>query len=731
MKNRIVACAVIIGTLATAQAKAHERRLVDLTSVIVAPTQVNNVADILGSGRDGTTLYPALLHNGVLIRLPALNPPSFAGTSNSYSLNNNSQVMYLGYTNGTSGDVSTFVLDVKTGTTVDIGKISGYSSTIGVGFNDSGDVVGYAYSSTGNRPFLWRNGQFSQLAPYPGAPVGTQYSYRFINNRGDVLGVMGGGGVSEWLIWRNGVPAILHLPTQVDPIITPNEVRAFNDKDEVMTVYHDYLYDVSSYHVLTLSTPPIVDGFLGSYNNGILIRYTVDALAFNNLGNVLERSRDAAAGHFGEDWRFGVDGANIPMDYIPMGANLYKFSDVYDINDNVDVLGVAYQIGSGGASGGIFKTVLSQVVPAAVPQITGLTPDRIIPGYPSIPVTINGAGFDPDSTVLLNGAAQASSHYLSATQMRVVMPASLMAQPGTVAIKVVTPAPGGGASNTRFFNVAVARATITDPTPYRIYPFFGSSQQITINGLDFDPGAVLTINDTYTVTPTSVTPYKLTATLPLNVSQTIGKYFVRVVNPGWSNASAPAPLWVTLSEPIIKSMSPDHVGAGLTNLKLNIYGGDIFSSYIQPTVKVSFNGGAPVTPESIAGGRIVVSIPTSLLANPGNVTVRLVDSFEHGGSSAPATLVVASRPTLTSLTPNHAAVGSGAAAVTLTGSNFEASSTVTINNGAPIAATFVSSTQLTVVVPSSVTAVKGNYAVRVVNTGYSNFSNPQAFTVTP
>jgi hypothetical protein len=716
MKNRIAGLAVIFGMLTAPQAQAHERKLVDLTSVIAAPTDVNNVGDILGLGRAGTFLYPALLHNGALVHLPALELLTFNGTKNTYKLNNNTQVMYLGYTSGTSGDVSTFVLDAKTGTTVDIGKIPGYSSTIGVGFNDSGDVVGYAYSPTGTRPFLWRNGQFSQLAPYPGAPAGTTYSYRFINNHGDVLGVMGGGGVSEWLIWRNGVPAILHLPTQANAFVGPNQIIAFNDKDQVLTTYQDFLDGTSGIHILTLQTPPIVDGLLGSF--------TSEPLAFNNLGDVAYRIRDTQAGHLGENWSYFV--SSVAVDAIPSDGQTYKFVDFYDINDNVDVLGVAYQVGSGGASGGIFKTVLYQVVPAAVPQITGLTPDRIIPGYPSIPVTITGTGFDPDSAVLLNGAAQASSHYLSATQMRVVMPASLIAQPGTVAVKVVTPAPGGGPSNTKYFNVAVARATILNITPDRLFPGAGA-QQITINGLDFDPGAVVTVNDTYTITPTFISSYQLTAVVPSSITDTVGSYFVRVVNPGWSNASTPSPLTVALPAPVINLISPDRIGAGLTSLKLSIYGPYNY----RPTVKVSFNGGAPVTPEAITGARITVAVPTSLLDSPGNITVRLVDSFANGGTSAPATLIVSARPTLTSLTPNSAAVGSGAATVTLTGSNFEASSTVTINNGAPIAATFVSPTQLTVTIPSGVTAVKGNYAVRVVNTGYSNFSNPQAFTVTP
>jgi hypothetical protein len=707
MKNRIVACAMIFGTLATAKAQARDHVLVDVPTTLTNPTQITNAGDILGTGMDGATPYAALLHNGALVRLPTLNP------ANTYHLNNKSQVLYSGYTNGTSGDISTFVLDLNTGTTTDIGHIPGFPSTIGWDINDSGNVIGKAYSATQVRPFVWRKGQFGQLSPLIGAPVGATYQYSEINNHGNVLGrMLFGNGQFSYLIWQNGVPSVLHLPTPGNDAIGPNQIFEFNDLDQVLTTYQDYMSNSSSFHILTLATPPIVDQFIGSA--------TTEVFDFNNRGQVLSRYNDPLLGPHGSGWIY-YSGTDASLIEIPQNGHGYNFFALYGFNDNGDILGKVYQIGGDNVT----KNTVLMTVPEPAPQITSMTPDRTIPGAPTMPLTIYGTNFYPDTTVTLNGVEQASSHYVSPTIMRVALPASALASPGVIAVRVVTAAPGGP-SNTKYFNVAVPRATITDPGPYHLIPYYGA-QSITINGLDFDPGAVLTINDTYTITPTSVTPYQLTATVPTNIAGVTGKYFVRVVNPGWSNASAPVALWVAPPSPIINLISPDHISAGLTNLKLSIYGPYIYPS----TLKVSFNGGAPVAPDSIVDRKIVVSIPASVIANPGNVAVRLVDSFENGGSSAPVTLVVSARPTLTSLTPNSAAVGSGAATVTLAGSNFEASSTVTINNGAPIAATFVSSTQLTVTVPSSVTAVKGAYAVRVVNTGYSNFSNPLSFTITP
>ncbi|MEO7717296.1 MAG: IPT/TIG domain-containing protein [Capsulimonas sp.] len=714
MKNRIAVLAVIFGTLAMGHAEARDHVLVDVPSTLTNPTQITNDGDILGTGMDGNTPYAALLHNGALVRLPTFNPAIAFGNPNGYHLNNKSQVLYFGYTNGTSGDISTFVLDLNTGTTTDIGHIPGFPSTIGWDINDSGDVIGYAYSNTQVRPFVWRKSQFGQLPPLAGAPAGATYQYSEINNHGHVLGrMLFGNGQFSYLIWQNGAPSVLHVPTPVNDAVSSNQIFKFNDLDQVLTTYHDNFDTSSSFHILTLATPPIVDQIIGMA--------TTEVFDFNNRGQVLERWNDPLLGPHGSGWIY-YSGTDASLIEIPQNGRGYNFFELYGFNDNGDILGKVYQIGGDN----IDKNVVLMTVPEPAPQITSITPDRTVPGAPTMPVTIYGTNFYPDTTVTLNGAEQASSHYVSPTIMRVVLLASALANPGVIAVRVVTAAPGGGPSNTKYFNVAMPRATILNINPNRLFPGAGAAQ-ITINGLDFDPGAVVTVNDTYTITPTFVSPYQLTAIVPSSVTDTAGSYFVRVVNPGWSNASTPAPLTVALPAPIISLITPDRIGAGLTSLKLSIYG----PYYYQPTAKVSFNGGAPVTPEAITGTRITVSVPSSLLANPGNIAVRVVDSFANGGASAPATLVVSPRPALTSLTPNHATVGSGVVTVTLTGSNFEASSTVTINNGTAIAATFVSPTQLTVTIPSSVTAVKGNYVVRVVNTGYSNFSNPQAFTVTP
>ena len=98
-----------------------------------------------------------------------------------------------------------------------------------------------------------------------------------------------------------------------------------------------------------------------------------------------------------------------------------------------------------------------------------------------------------------------------------------------------------------------------------------------------------------------------------------------------------------------------------------------------------------------------------------------------GSSSPPPTSNPA--PSITSLSPSSATVGAAAQTLTINGTNFMSSSTVTYNRVAHTA-TYVSSTQLTTPLSASDQATAGTFAVVVTNPapggGASNFMN---FTV--
>jgi len=107
-----------------------------------------------------------------------------------------------------------------------------------------------------------------------------------------------------------------------------------------------------------------------------------------------------------------------------------------------------------------FSSVLSvagQSIPNPVPLINNpLVPTSLAPGSAAFTLTVNGSGFVSGSGVNWNGSALATI-FASNSQLTATVPASKITTPGTAAVTVVNPPPGGGVSNTLFLIVSITR----------------------------------------------------------------------------------------------------------------------------------------------------------------------------------------------------------------------------------------------------------------------------------
>jgi hypothetical protein len=94
---------------------------------------------------------------------------------------------------------------------------------------------------------------------------------------------------------------------------------------------------------------------------------------------------------------------------------------------------------------------LGQNNPAATIDLP-LVPAQAAPGSAGFTLTIHGAGFMAGSTVNWNGSPRATT-FVSAAQVTAVINASDLATAETANVTVVNPVPGGGVSNTAYFEV--------------------------------------------------------------------------------------------------------------------------------------------------------------------------------------------------------------------------------------------------------------------------------------
>lgn len=91
---------------------------------------------------------------------------------------------------------------------------------------------------------------------------------------------------------------------------------------------------------------------------------------------------------------------------------------------------------------------------------------------------------------------------------------------------------------------------------------------------------------------------------------------------------------------------------------------------------------------------------------------------------------LAAVPTITSISPSAVVTGSGAFALTVNGTNFDANSLVNVN-GSARTTTFISPTQVTASIPAADLTAVGTLNVTVANPGAGGgVSNAQNFTVT-
>ncbi len=83
--------------------------------------------------------------------------------------------------------------------------------------------------------------------------------------------------------------------------------------------------------------------------------------------------------------------------------------------------------------------------PNAKPELTGLEPGAVVAGSGETTLSVKGSGFAYGALVLLAGKGVPTVR-IDASTLEVTVKAALLAQPGTLAVAVVNPPPGGGTS---------------------------------------------------------------------------------------------------------------------------------------------------------------------------------------------------------------------------------------------------------------------------------------------
>src|SRR5262249_53191264 len=121
---------------------------------------------------------------------------------------------------------------------------------------------------------------------------------------------------------------------------------------------------------------------------------------------------------------------------------------------------------------------------------------------------------------------------------------------------------------------------------------------------------------------------------------------------------------------------------------------------------VRWNGSLRMT-TFVSNSQLLAIIPASDIASVGTATVTAVNPAPGGGISGGLTFTIGNAvPSITDISPASANVGSNSVPITVNGASFISTSVVRFN-GADLATTFVSATQLTATIPASALTTAG------------------------
>ena len=253
-------------------------------------------------------------------------------------------------------------------------------------------------------------------------------------------------------------------------------------------------------------------------------------------------------------------------------------------------------------------------------------------------------------------------------------------------------------------------------------------QTLTINGSGFMSSSTVTYNG-MAHAATYVSSTQLTIQLSAADQATAGSYAVVVTNPapgGGSSNSVNFTVTASNPMPVITGLAPPSATTGAAPQTLTIDG-----SGFMATSTVTYNGVAHAA-TFVSATQLTIQLTAADQAMAGSYPVIVTNPPPGGGASASVSFMVGNPvPVINDLSPASATVGAAAQTLTINGSGFMSSSSVTYN-GTAHTATFVSSAQLTIQLSTADQATVGSEAVIVTNPAPGGGpSNTATFTVAP
>src|SRR3989441_2434931 len=274
------------------------------------------------------------------------------------------------------------------------------------------------------------------------------------------------------------------------------------------------------------------------------------------------------------------------------------------------------------------------------------------------------------------------------------------------------------------FKFANCPATTPPPTVSGVSPASGPTAggtAIAITGTNFAAGATVTVGGTLATGVSVVSATQINATTPAHAA---GVADVIVTVNGLSSAASPSDVFTYVAPPpptvtgVCPTSGPTGGGTAIT----------ITGTDFDATATVSVGGTAATGVSVVSATQITATTPPHA---PGAADV-VVTVGGQSSAASPAdvfTYVAPPPPTVTGVSPTSGPTGGGTA-ITITGTDFDATATVTVGGAAATGVSVISNTQINATTP---THAAGTFDVIVTLARQPTAANPsgQVTYVTP
>jgi hypothetical protein len=232
---------------------------------------------------------------------------------------------------------------------------------------------------------------------------------------------------------------------------------------------------------------------------------------------------------------------------------------------------------------------------------------------------------------------------------------------------------------------------------------------IVVAGNNFVPRSIVQLDGAPLAT-SFVSGTELRATIPTSKLAAVAVLRLSVgTSPPGGGASKEVTFEVQNPGATLTSLSPLSVVAGAGTTTLHATG----SGFV-PGAKIVF-GTTDLTTTFVSSTALDATIPANLLVSSGTAPVNVVNPPPGGGASTAISFTIANpAAAIQAINPSAAFVGSASLEMTVNGSGFVGGSLV-LFNGATLATTYVSATQLKATVPSASLGAAGDFPVAVSN----------------